>query len=236
MNNIAHDYEQMNDRQLVEAAVQKDSTAIALITRRNNQRLFRAAWSILRNHADAEEVVQDSYLKAFRALDKFEGKSSLSTWLTRIALNTALDRKRSNDRKIDAFRAQDVTVIDAYRSTYSSSSEASELPSSILARSELSKFLKAAVRRLPDPYRTVFILRDIEGMSVAETAKAMEIPASTIKTRLFRARRLMRKDIEVEFGNVFDDTITFAGADCEAMTAKIIKEFCPNKTENENDN
>ncbi|WP_162558868.1 RNA polymerase sigma factor [Sphingorhabdus sp. EL138] len=230
MNSVAQDYEEMSDIQLAQRAALRDEIAVTLVTKRNNQRMFRAAWSVLRNHADAEDVVQESYLRAFRSLQRFEGKSSLSTWLTRIVLNTAIDRKRSNDRKMKALESQDIAIIDAYRSNYSSNSEASDLPSSQLARAELSKFLKSAVRRLPDPYRTVFVFRDIEGMSITETAEVMEIPPATVKTRLFRARRLLRKDIEAEFGDVFDDTITFAGVDCEAMTTRIVGEICPHKT------
>lgn len=232
MNNIVHDYEKMSDTQLAECAALRDNIAVTLITKRNNQRLFRAAWSILRNHSDAEDVVQEAYLKAFNALEKFEGKSSLSTWLTRIVLNAAIDRKRSLNRRRALLENQDVVLMDTYRSNYTSNSDTSDLPNSKLARSELSKFLKAAVRRLPDQYRTVFILRDIEEMSIAETSDAMTIPPATIKTRLFRARRLLRKEIEAEFGDVFDDTITFAGADCEAMTTRIVESICPQKMEN----
>ena len=229
MNNLAHDYDKMSDLALAARAASLDRRAIALITTRNNQRLFRTAWSVVRNHSDAEEVVQEAYLKAFRSMAGYSGTSSLSTWLTRIVLNTAIDRKRAIEGRRTALDNQDVALLEHYRMTYSSLNDSLSSPSSTLARAELSRYLKAAVSRLPDQYRTVFILRDVEDMSISETADAMDIPSATVKSRLFRARRLLRKDIEAEFGNVFDDTITFAGADCEAMTARIVSELCPAK-------
>ncbi|MEP2989790.1 MAG: RNA polymerase sigma factor [Parasphingorhabdus sp.] len=229
MNNLAQDYEKMSDLAVARCAARLNHRAIALITTRNNQRLFRTAWSVLRNHADAEDVVQEAYLKAFRSIENYSGTAALSTWLTRIVLNAAIDRKRSIESRRVALENQDVAYLEHYRMTYSSFDNSANSPNSELARSELSKYLKAAVSRLPDQYRTVFILRDIEGMSISETADAMEIPPATVKSRLFRARRLLRKDIESEFGNVFDGTITFAGADCKAMTTRIVSELCPTK-------
>jgi len=225
MSHLAHDYDKMNDTLLASYAARFDNRAISLITTRNNQRLFRTAWSVLRNHADAEDVVQEAYLKAFRAIDGFSGTSSLSTWLTRIVLNAAIDRKRSIDGRKAALDSQDVALLEHYRINYSSLNDTSNLPSSKLARAELSRYLKAAVGRLPEQYRTAFVLRDIEEMSIAEAAEVMSVPAATIKSRLFRARRLLRKDIEAEFGDVFDDTITFAGADCQAMTARVVEQL-----------
>ncbi len=215
-------YETLSDVDLAGLAEQRDVTAIRTITTRNNQRLFRAAWSVLRNHADAEEVVQDAYLKAFTRLDSFSGASSLSTWLTRIVINTALDHKRAAQRRKAGLANQDVAMLEDQRALRHSNQGAAQTPENLLARQELAKSLKTAVARLPDDYRSIFVLRDIEGMSVRETAEAASLNEATVKTRLFRARLLLRKDLAAELNGVFANTITFAGADCEAMTARVL--------------
>lgn len=210
------------DAELIRQAQQKDVYAIRLITSRYNQQLFRVAWSVLQNHADAEDVLQESYLKAFTALKSFSGQSSLSTWLTRIVLNTALDTIRATNRRQSALNEQDVVLMDVYRSHYTSSSN-SEQPDRHLMKSEFAKILKAALGRLPEQYRTTFILREIEGLTVTEAANILSINEATVKTRLFRARRLLKQALEPEFGDIFKSTLPFAGSECEAMTSRVLK-------------
>ena len=229
MKNTAINYESLSDQELAGYAHACDRSAIRLITTRNNQRLFRTAWSVLRNHADAEDVVQETYLKAFSAIDGFAGHSTLSTWLTRITMNTAIDRQRSIARRKAALDKQDVALMEHYRSNYASLGGKRNQPNSQLVRAELSKFLKLAIGRLPDQFRTVFILRDVEAMSVEETAEVLEIKPATVRSRLYRARRLLRQDLETEYADLFDDTIMFAGADCEAMTNRVINALCINQ-------
>lgn len=225
----AINYESLSDIELARCAYNRDELAIRLITTRNNQRLFRAAWSVLRNHADAEDVIQEVYLKAFAAINDFAGQSTLSTWLTRITMNAAIDRQRSIARRKAALDKQDVALMEYYRSHYASHGGPLNQPNSDLVRTELSKVLKLAIGRLPGQFRTVFILRDIEAMSVDETADVLEINPVTVRSRLFRARRLLRKDLEAEYNDLFDNTIIFAGADCEAMTVRVINTLCPNQ-------
>ena len=216
----ATDYENMEDLELVRRAIRREKLAVQTITTRNNQRLFRAAWSILRNHADAEEVVQEAYLKAFSSLDTFSAQSNLSTWLTRIAINTALDRQRAeNRRKIDLLR-QDVAMLDEYRQRFAQSDGSS--PEKEILRAELSRILKDLIARLPDNFRTVFVLREIEGMSVKETAAALDLNETTVKTRLSRARTQLREMLEPDVQSIFADSIQFAGVDCERMTANVL--------------
>lgn len=216
-----------SDMDLAALAVMRDPSAIKVITTRNNQRLFRAAWSVLRDHADAEEIVQEAYLKAFTSMETYSGKSSLSTWLTRIVVNAALDRKRAMDRRRAKLATQDVAMIEDQRAIQAANEGASHSPETQLAQAELAKLLMSAVARLPDQYRSVFVLRDIEGMSVNETSEVTSLKAATVKSRLFRARRLLREMLEPELGNLFAGTITFAGADCEAMTARILAALPP---------
>ncbi len=214
------DLEALDDAALINLAIAHDPAAVRIITTRHNQRLFRTAWSVLRNHADAEEVVQEAYLKAFRALETYEGASSLTTWLTRIVLNAALDRKRSINRRNQELLHQDVAMFDEYRARFAHTSGAS--PEASLARKELSRLLKGAIADLPDEYRTIFILREIEGASVRETAQVLGVSEAVVKTRLFRARRRLRDAMSPQLQSVLDESLSFAGADCEAMTARVL--------------
>ncbi|KCZ92872.1 RNA polymerase sigma factor [Hyphomonas johnsonii] len=211
-------YETLPDIALAELAAARDAYAIRTITTRNNQRLFRAAWSVVHSHADAEDIVQNAYLKAFAAIGTFSGQSSLSTWLTRIVLNTAFDHKRSADRRRAALSQENISMIEDHRAA----SRSAESPERQVARAELSRTLKEAVAGLPDGYRSVFVLRDVEDMSVRETADALNMSEASVKTRLFRARRLLREALEPDLTDLFSDSIAFAGADCDAMTARIL--------------
>lgn len=216
----ALDYNAMGDVDLIDLARRRDPVAIREITTRNNQRLFRAAWSILRDHADAEEVVQEGYLKAFSSLHSYTGTSSFSTWITRIVVNAALDRKRAATRRRTALISQDVAMLDEYRARFARSDNST--PENELLRSELTRLLKGAIAELSEEYRTVFVLRDIEGMSVAEAASALSISESAVKTRLLRARRRLRETLTPNINSILDATIAFAGADCERLTTKVL--------------
>ena len=215
----ACDYEGLSELDLATRARARDAQAIRLITTRNNQRLYRAAWSVLRNRADAEEAVQDAYVKAFTS-GRFEGRSSLATWLTRIVVNEALTRKRANEARKRSLTDADITQIDDYREKLMSVSFRS--PEFQMLRAELAKAIEAAIARLPEDFRTVLVLRDIEDMSVEETAEALDILAATVKTRHLRARRRLRQEIDPDFRAVLAETLRFDGASCEAMTARAL--------------
>ena len=216
---VARDYEGLSELDLATRARARDAQAIRLITTRNNQRLYRAAWSVLRNRADAEEAVQDAYVKAFTS-GRFEGRSSLATWLTRIVVNEALTRKRANEARKRSLTDADITQIDDYREKLMSVSFRS--PEFQMLRAELAKAIEAAIARLPEDFRTVLVLRDIEDMSVEETAEALDILAATVKTRHLRARRRLRQEIDPDFRAVLAETLRFDGASCEAMTARAL--------------
>jgi RNA polymerase sigma-70 factor (ECF subfamily) len=218
----AIDYESLSDVDLAARAADRDGTAIRLITTRNNQRLYRAAWSILRNRADAEDAVQDAYIKAFTTGARFSGKSSLSTWLTRIAVNEALQRRRAAASRRRTLELQDVTVLETYRENYMSGSSQQQTPESDLARRQIAKILEAAVAQLSDIFRTVFVLREIEGLSVEETAEILDIPPQTVKTRHLRARRKLMQALDPEIRSVMSGSFQFAGADCERLTRRTL--------------
>jgi RNA polymerase sigma-70 factor (ECF subfamily) len=218
----AVDYEALSDLELTERAAERDGIAVRLITVRHNQRLYRAAWSILRNRADAEDAVQDAYIKAFATGARFTGRSSLATWLTRIAVNEALQRKRAASRRRRTLEMQDVTVLETYRETYMSGNDQQQTPETELARRQLAKVLEAAVAQLSDIFRTVFVLREIEGLSVEETAEVLDIPPQTVKTRHLRARRKLIQALDPEIRNLLTGAFQFAGADCERLTARTL--------------
>jgi RNA polymerase sigma-70 factor (ECF subfamily) len=216
---VARDYEGLSELDLAARAYARDAQAIRLITTRNNQRLYRAAWSVLRNRADAEEAVQDAYVKAF-TVGRFEGRSSLATWLTRIVFNEALSRKRANEARKRSLSDADITQIDDYREKLMS--VAFRSPEFQMLRAELARAIEAAIARLPEDFRTVLVLRDIEDMSVEETAEALDILAATVKTRHLRARRRLRQEIDPDFRAVLAETLRFDGENCERMTANAV--------------
>jgi len=192
-----------------------DRAAIRLVTTANNQRLFRAAWSILKDRSEAEDAVQSAYLKAFASLDQFEGRATLSTWLTRIVIHEALARVRSLERRRSRLETEGITMLADYRK--------SDTPDEALAREQLRKVLESAIAALPEAFRTVFVLRDVEGLTVEDTSQVLGIPVATVKTRLFRARRKLRDALAPEVRSALVGTFPFAGVDCERMTLKVIE-------------
>jgi len=219
--NRATDYRAVSDAELASLCSARDSGAIRHVITSNNQRLFRTAWSILRQRTEAEEAVQAAYLSAFAKIGTFEGRSSLSTWLTRIVINEALGRRRSEDRRRRHLEQEGIAVLDAYRDTFMRGSE-TESPDAAIAREQIRKLLEQAVANLPDMFRTVFVLRDVEGLDNEETAEILGVPAATVKTRLFRARRRLQEMLAPELGTALTGTFPFAGADCAALTEQVL--------------
>lgn len=218
----APDYETLSDIELRRLFGRRDPVAVRVVTRRNNQRLYRAAWSVLRNRADAEEAVQDGYLKAFAAIDGFAASSSLSTWLTRIVINEALERRRAAERRSRLLREKGVTNIEDFQEDNMQGAERVQTPEAEVMRAQVAKLLERRIGELPEIFRTVIVLRDVEGFSVEEAAEALQIQAETVKTRLFRARQQLRRQLDPEMREALRGTFPFAGADCEALTARVL--------------
>jgi RNA polymerase sigma-70 factor (ECF subfamily) len=219
------DYATLSDSELASRIAARDVAAVRLVTGRNNQRLFRTAWSILKDRSEAEEAVQDGYLKAFDAIGTFAGRSSLSTWLTRIVVNEALSRRSRAQRRARLLNQESVLVLEEYREKLMAGS-VTQSPEKTLLRRQIAKMLETAIARLPDTFRPVFVLREIEGLSVQDTAEALQIPEETVKTRLFRARRRLQKELDPELCGALSETFPFAGVDCEAMTERVLTKFC----------
>jgi len=142
------DYERLSDLDLAALIARRDEGAIRLVTRRNNQRLYRAAWSILKDRADAEDAVQDAYLKAFAAIGSFTGGAALSTWLTRIVINAAIERRRKAERRARLLHSQAVAVLDDYRGKFMSEPAAPSAPDAELMQRQIKSLLEDAVAQL----------------------------------------------------------------------------------------
>jgi RNA polymerase sigma-70 factor (ECF subfamily) len=217
----AVDYGTLSDLELAQRCASRDRAAIEHVIGANNQRLFRAAWSILKSRSDAEEAVQAGYLSAFANMGSFEGRSALSTWLTRIVVNEALGRRRAEKRRRRQLNEEGVAVLDDYRDALMRGSD-SERPDAAVAREQIRKLLEQAVAALPDQFRTVFVLRDIEGLSGEETAEILNVPVATVKTRLFRSRRRLQETLAPEVKTALSGTFPFAGVDCAELAERVL--------------
>ena len=211
----------LTEIELAERCRARDREAIRAVITANNQRLFRTAWSILKDRGEAEEAVQSAYVSAFASLDTFEGRSSLSTWLTRIVLNEALGRVRAQKRRRDQLEGAGVSMMDDYREALMRGSEARP-PDVAVAREQMRLLLEQAVAALPETFRTVFVLREVEGLSGEETAEVLDLPVATVKTRLHRARRKLQQILAPQIGNALSETFPFAGANCAALTERVL--------------
>jgi RNA polymerase sigma-70 factor (ECF subfamily) len=222
--NLALDYAAMPDIALARCCAAGDGDAVRHLVVANNQRLFRAAWSILRNRDEAEDALQSCYAKALGAIGTFEGRSSLTTWLTRIAINEALARKRTQQRRRKQLEAKGVQVLETYREQLAKGSAAPS-PEAEAAREQLRAILEQAIGKLPESFRTVFVLHEIEGVSVEDAALALDIPAGTVKTRLMRARLKLQQTLAPEVRRARVGTCPFAGADCARLTEEVMKAY-----------
>ena len=214
--------ETLDDRALVERACKRDGAAVRLIMQRHNRRLYRVARSVLHDDAEAEDVVQETYVRAFTHLDGFRGEAQPSTWLTRIALNEALGRLR---RRRTTVGLKDIDAINDQgeaRVIYLPSARQDSDPEAAVARAQVRRLLERAVDELPNSFRMVFVLRDIEEMSTEEAASHLGLRPETVKTRLHRARRLLRKSLDKTLSSAVSDVFPCAGARCARITEAVL--------------
>jgi RNA polymerase sigma-70 factor (ECF subfamily) len=214
------------DLDLARRIAARDPDAVRLMTERNNQRLFRTAWSILGNRAEAEDAVQNSYFRAFAAIGDFAGRSSLSTWLTRIVINEALGRQRAARRRRARLDAASVVQLDDYREKLMNGSIDRSGPDGALALKQMRGMLEVAIEGLPRDFRLAFVMREIEGMTIDEIAQALDILPATVKTRLLRARRRLQEALAPELRASLVGAFPFAGVDCASLTRKVIADIC----------
>ncbi|WP_416797677.1 RNA polymerase sigma factor [Ciceribacter azotifigens] len=204
---------------LVRRAISGDVQAVREIIRTHNQRLYRLVRAVIRSNADAEDVLQEAYLNAFSNLSRFAGDASLSTWLSRIALNAALARLRAQKRlkRAAPTRASAEADIVPFPGSFATAD-----PERIMAQRQLLSMVEEATDALPETFRLVFVARVIEGLSVEETASLLDMPIATVKSRLHRARRMIRTRLEERIGPVMTDAFPFAGTRCDRLTETVI--------------
>ena len=208
------------DAGLLASTGRGDHAAFEALMRRHNGRLFRIARTILRDDGEAEDALQDAYLDAYRHAEAFRGGSQVSTWLTRIVVNQSLMRLRKRKRSVvvpfdtrETRGGPDGTEVP---------DERSESAAAVVLRAEVRRVLEQKIDELPVAFRTVFVMREVEEMSVEETAAGLGIPAATVRTRLFRARALLREALARDFDMATVDVFGFAGARCDRIVSAVL--------------
>ena len=208
------------DIELALRAADGDDSAFESIMRRHNRLLFRTARSILKSDAEAEDALQEAYLRAWRALATFRSESKLSTWLVRIVVNESLGRlRRSSAQVIPLDTAMESTDPDTQESMQD---DPDQRPEQAAMRAQVRRMMEARIDRLPEAFRTVFMLRAVEELSVEEVSTALQLPEATVRTRFFRARALMREALAREVDRSVADAFSFDGARCDRIVAGVM--------------
>ena len=209
------------ERDLVALARKRDEPAIRDIIQRHNRRLYHIARGILRDDGEAEDAVQETYLKAFSHLEEFRGEADIGTWLCRIVMNEALGRLRRRRPTVDWNTMDEIGTPSEILRLASSTSGTD--PERAAAQRQIQQLLEHAIDRLPQDFRMVLVARVVEEMSVEETAALLDIRPETVKTRLHRARRLLRTAIESRVGPVLTSVFPFEDPRCERIADGVIR-------------
>lgn len=205
------------DEQMVSRILAGETTLYGLLMRRHNQRLYRVSRAILHDDVEAEDVMQDAYVRAYQHLADFEGRAKFSTWLTRIALHEALARSRRRSR----FQSLDNSAIS--KGKIRSLVSPGRTPEEAAYDRELGSVLEKAILKLPDDYRLVFMLRDVEEMSTDETADCLGLTAGNVKVRLHRARRRLRKELYTGVGATAVKSFHFHATSCDRVVSNVLR-------------
>jgi RNA polymerase sigma-70 factor (ECF subfamily) len=213
-------FQALSDADLVRLALQRDGEAFREIMQRHNRRLYRVARSVVHDDSEAEDVVQEAYVLAFGNLAKFRAESSLATWLTRITLNEALGRLRRRRPTLD------LSILDAPQGGAQvipfPTMTGNEDPERMAAQHEIRRLIEQAIDELPEIFRVVFVMRDVEDMTIEETSDFLGLRPETVKTRLHRARKLLRQALDEKLAPVLTDVFPFAGARCLRITDEVL--------------
>ncbi|WP_018263333.1 RNA polymerase sigma factor [Methylobacterium sp. WSM2598] len=206
---------------LLERARRHDPAAIRLIIQQQNRRLYRMARSIVRDDSEAEDVLQEAYARAFTHLSSFRGDARLGTWLARIVINEALGRLRHRRPTLD-LSAVAAPTTSAQIIPFPDVGGQLD-PEALMAQRQIRTLLELAIDRLPDAFRTVLIARLVEGLSTEDTAELLGLRPETVRTRLHRARLLLKRDLEEQIGPVLADAFPFAGVRCARLTDAVLE-------------
>ena len=220
-----HDYAVLDQADLVRLAQVGDREAFRAIMQQGNQRLFRIARGVVGDDAEAEDVLQEAYARAFAAIGAFRGEAGVLTWLTRIVLNEARDRLRRRRPTVDLDvleQVQQQAEVIPFPNAFASGLSGGASPEVEAARMQIRGLIERAVDDLPAPFRMVFILRDIEECSIEETAANLQIKPETVKTWLHRARRLLRQALDAQLGATMVGAFPFLGVRCARITEAVL--------------
>jgi len=221
--------EDATDPELARRAANGDERAFERIMRRHNRLLFRTARSILKGDAETEDALQEAYLRAWRSLANFRADSKLSTWLVRIVINEALGRLRRRGALVIPLGTATDCAEPASEAWMEDDPDRE--PERIAMRAEMRRLMETRIDLLPDAFRSVFMLRAVEEMSVEEVALALELPQATVRSRFFRARGLLREGLSREVDMAIGDAFAFAGERCDRIVANVLarlsEEGCP---------
>ncbi len=213
-----------DDASLARRIAQRDRGAFATLMRRYNRRLYRVARATLHDEAEAQDALQEAYLRAYRSIEQFRGEAALSTWLTRLVLNECLARLRR-----DARRQNVVPLVRSNTETAMASTPAPECeqPEKSAGVAQMRALLERKLDELPEHFRTVFVLRSVEELSVEETAQCLDIPPETVRTRHFRAKSLLREALAQEIDLAERDVFEFGGEHCDRTVANVLQLLGP---------
>ena len=213
---------ELSDEQIIQRVRSGGTACYAQLVRRYNQRVYRVVRAILRDDSEAEDVMQDAYLAAFRHLDGFVGRARFSTWLIRIAANQALDRLRKTGR----FVPFDPTLAEARARLIDARAAAlARDPEQQLGDRQIGRMLELAIEALPPPYRMAYVLRELEGLSTAHAAECLGVEEGTVKTRVHRARLLLREALGREVGDAAAEVFPFVGERCQRVTESVLEQI-----------
>jgi RNA polymerase sigma-70 factor (ECF subfamily) len=209
----------LSDEEIVARVRAGELALYEILMRRHNQQAYRAVRSILRDESEVEDVVQEAYLSAYRHLAEFEGRARFSTWLVRIAINAALDRRRRRARLV-VLEPGEEDRLEARRGPPGGGD--GDDPERLTARRELARLLERAIDTLPEPFRVVYVLRDVDGMSTQETAESLALEVTTVKTRLHRARALLRDRLHQNVDRAALEAFPFGAERCDRLVAAVL--------------
>lgn len=211
----------LSDEEVISRVQAGELALYEILMRRHNQQVYRAVRSILRNESEAEDVVQEAYVSAYRHLSSFEGRARFSTWLVRIAVNAALDRRRRSARLVLADPTDEERRSEPHEPS-GGGSDGND-PEEQSARRELAGLLERAIDALPEPFRIVYVLRELEGLTTDETADSLALEPGTVKTRLHRARRLLRERLIDDVDAASLHAFPFGGERCDRIVAAVLE-------------
>jgi RNA polymerase sigma-70 factor, ECF subfamily len=211
----------IDDATLAGRVLAREAGAFEMLMRRYNRRLYRVARSMLRNDAEAEDALQDAYLAAYQSLGNFRGEASLATWLSRVVVNQCLGRMRRQARRDNIVPMVSMGGPDEQEYAAMPSDE-SHTPDRALMRAELRAVLERKLDELPEAFRTVFVLRCVEELSVEETARCLSVPEATVRTRHFRARSMLRESLAQDIDLAERDVFSFDGERCDRIVAGVL--------------